>query len=276
MGVQHIHAFLVHPGKGGRDKIEINGTTVPLAGSIVNLLDSIYSRSDQECKIDISFRPSPDGKQQNDCRDLLIGYVSDPTLDSAKLVAERLRDTTDGRSGLGLLFLIVGKESANHKIVISRFPTDSAIYVDEKARSLTVEFLERVFMKNKASYKAVVYQDTSMRGGFWTGRWPDMANIGYWPPNIPREETVTAFIAAYAIQGYAQCADGALEAGFEKIVLYGVRVALEIVPTHAARQLSDGRWTSKLGNCEDIEHDTPEMLNGPRYGAPVCFLKRQR
>jgi hypothetical protein len=33
-----------------------------------------------------------------------------------------------------------------------------------------VEFLERVFMKNKASYKAVVYQDTSMRGGFWTGR----------------------------------------------------------------------------------------------------------
>ena len=106
--------------------------------------------------------------------------------------------------------------------------------------------------------------------------WPDMANIGYWPPNIPREETVTAFIAAYAIQGYAQCADGALEAGFEKIVLYGVRVAFEIVPTHAARQLSDGRWTSKLGNCEDIEHDTPEMLNGPRYGAPVCFLKRPR
>jgi hypothetical protein len=53
-----------------------------------------------------------------------------------------------------------------------------------------------------------------------------MANIGYWPPNIPREETVTAFIAAYAIQGYAQRGDGALEAGFEKIVLYGVTLKI--------------------------------------------------
>jgi hypothetical protein len=135
-----------------------------------NLLDSIYSRSDQECDIDITFRPTQYGKQQNDCRDLLVGYLSSPTLDTAKLLAERLRDTTDGRSGLGLLFLIVGKESANHKIVISRFPTDSAIYVDEKARSLTVEFLERVFMKNKASYKAVAYQHSSLRGGFWSGQ----------------------------------------------------------------------------------------------------------
>lgn len=106
--------------------------------------------------------------------------------------------------------------------------------------------------------------------------WPDVANIGYWPPNIPREETVAAFVAAYALQGYAQCANGASEAGFEKIALYGVRVGRDIVPTHAARQLPDGRWTSKLGNCEDIEHDTLEMLNGPGYGAPVGFLRRPR
>jgi hypothetical protein len=106
--------------------------------------------------------------------------------------------------------------------------------------------------------------------------WPDAADIGYWPPNIPREETISAFIAAYALQGYVQCSDEALELGFEKIVLYGVRVGTDIVPTHAARQLVDGRWTSKLGNCEDIEHNTIEMLNGPRYGVPICFLKRSR
>jgi hypothetical protein len=168
--VQQIHTFLVHPGKGRLDKIEINGTTVPLAGSMFNLLDGIYTRSDQECDIDITFRPTPDGQQQNDCRDLLVGHLTGPTLDTAKLLAERLRDTTDGRSGLGLLFLIAGMENANHKVVISRFPTDSAIYVDENAQNLTVEFLERVFMKNKASYKAVVYQHPSLRGGFWSGR----------------------------------------------------------------------------------------------------------
>jgi hypothetical protein len=68
-------------------------------------------------------------------------------------IAERLALNTDQRSGLGLLFLIVGKEGKEHKIVLSRFPTDSAIYVDENPTALTVEFLERVLMKNKTSYK---------------------------------------------------------------------------------------------------------------------------
>jgi hypothetical protein len=71
---------------------------------------------------------------------------------------------------LGLLFLIVGKEGKEHKIVLSRFPTDSAIYVDESASALTVEFLERVFMKNKTSYKAVLYRHASLKAGFWSGR----------------------------------------------------------------------------------------------------------
>src|SRR5208337_1990217 len=35
--------------------------------------------------------------------------------------------------------------------------------------------------------------------------WPDARNIGYWPPNIPREETLDAFERAYALQGYATC-----------------------------------------------------------------------
>lgn len=108
--IQQIHTFLVRPGKGGREKLEVNGTDVPLSGSMFNLLAGIYDRSDEECNIHINFRPSADGKQQNDCRDLLTGYLSGRTLDTAKLLAERLRDTTDGRSGLGLLFLLAGME----------------------------------------------------------------------------------------------------------------------------------------------------------------------
>src|SRR6516225_10973263 len=37
--------------------------------------------------------------------------------------------TTYNRSGLGLLFLISGREGQKHKIVISRFPTDTASLV---------------------------------------------------------------------------------------------------------------------------------------------------
>ena len=150
--------------------MEVDGTEIPLSGGMFSLLRGIYERSDEECNIQINFRPRADGKQQNECRDLLTGHLTGRNLDTARLLAERLRDTTDGRSGLGLLFLIAGTEGSSQKVVISRFPTDSAIFVDETAQKFTVAFLERVFMKNKGSYKAVVYQDTSLQGGFWIGR----------------------------------------------------------------------------------------------------------
>jgi hypothetical protein len=168
--IQQIHTFLVRPGKGGHERLDINGTDVPLNGRIFSLLGGIYDRAGEECKIHISFRRDADGNQQNECRSLLTAHLRNRTLDTARLLAERLRDTTDGRSGLGLLFLVAGTEGTHHKIVISRFPTDSAILVDENPAQFTVEFLERVFMKNKTSYKAALYQDVSLQGGFWTGR----------------------------------------------------------------------------------------------------------
>lgn len=168
--IQKIHTFLVKPGKGGHEKLEINGTEVPLSGGMFNLLSGIYERSEEECDIQISFCPTSDGKQKNECRDLVVKHLSVRNVDSARVLAERLRDVTDGRSGLGLLFVIIGKDNGAHKIVISRFPTDSAIFVDENPKNFTVAFLERVFMKNKTSYKAVVYKNKSLEGDFWTGR----------------------------------------------------------------------------------------------------------
>ena len=170
MPIQHIGAFLVHPGKGGREKLDINGAKVDLSGNMFNLLGGIYSKSDEECNIPITFKPNTEGQQKNECRDLLLRYLRNPGLDAGRSLATRLRDHTDGRSGMGLLFVIYGKEGNDHKVVISRFPTDSAIYVDEDKRQLTVAFLERVFMKNKFSYKAVAYQDSSLQGGFWSGK----------------------------------------------------------------------------------------------------------
>src|SRR5581483_8000584 len=170
LSIQHIHTFLVRPAKGGHEKLDIKGTSVPLSGGMFNLLNNIYMKSQEECDIDISFRPASDGQQQNDCRDLVIRHLKQPTLETGRLLAERLSYRTDNRSGLGLLFLIVGKEGDDHRIVISRFPTDNAILVDDETADFTVQFLERVFMKNKSSYKAVLYQDQSLQGGFWTGR----------------------------------------------------------------------------------------------------------
>jgi hypothetical protein len=44
-------------------------------------------------------------------------------------------------------------------------------------------------------------------------------------------------------------------------------------PKHAARQLANGRWTSKLGELEDIEH-TLNGLDGIWYGSVMLILKR--
>ena len=46
--------------------------------------------------------------------------------------------------------------------------------------------------------------------------------------------------------------------------------------THAAVQLNDGRWSSKLGVHEDISHRTPESLESELYGVVNCYMRRPR
>lgn len=83
------------------------------------------------------------------------------------------------------------------------------------------------------------------------------------------EETLDAFAAAFATLGYAPCSDERPEHGFEKIALF----AAAGLPTHAARQLPGGRWTSKLGLREDVEHDL-HAVAGEVYGTAALVLKR--
>ncbi|MDA0833230.1 MAG: hypothetical protein O2955_06765 [Planctomycetota bacterium] len=93
----------------------------------------------------------------------------------------------------------------------------------------------------------------------------------YWPVESPMGEYGIGILEqAFISLGYEDCHDGVFEAGFEKVALYGSGIFY----THAARQLSDGKWTSKLGREEDIEHDSPEDIAGGIYGEVVQFMKR--
>jgi hypothetical protein len=104
--------------------------------------------------------------------------------------------------------------------------------------------------------------------GLWW--WPDQEEIGYWPDGVKREETLARFEEAYGTLGYKKCEGGALESGFEKIALYLYKGK----PSHAAKQLPDGRWKSKLGDWEDIEHNTTRAVEGYGYGEAVLYMKR--
>jgi len=101
--------------------------------------------------------------------------------------------------------------------------------------------------------------------------WPDRMLTAYWPAEIPREETLLAFSSAFRIIGYEECASAELEEGIQKIALY----ARDGTPTHAARQLANGHWTSKLGRAEDIQHELAD-LEGPTYGRVVKLFRRPR
>jgi hypothetical protein len=88
----------------------------------------------------------------------------------------------------------------------------------------------------------------------------------------PSNETLEAFEAAFATLRYVRCTDASLELRYEKIAIYASTAG---VPTHAARQLHTGRWTSKLGHLEDIEHSSPDALISNSYGSPVLFMRRR-
>ena len=98
---------------------------------------------------------------------------------------------------------------------------------------------------------------------------------GYWPQGIPREETMAAFIQAYQQMGYEICNNDLQEMGFQKVALFADKNGK---PTHAARQLANGRWTSKLGRNIDVEHDLRVLAQVmpvlSSYGDVAAVLRR--
>jgi len=125
------------------------------------------------------------------------------------------------------------------------------------------------------NYKVTSGEDPKYNCITWAygehGRWFWPMKRGFWPANVPREETIKAFIELFASIGYQRCDDSSLEPEYEKVATY----ALNGIPTHAARQKNNGKWTSKLGASIDIEHDTLECLNGPIYGKVAVIMKRK-
>ena len=92
----------------------------------------------------------------------------------------------------------------------------------------------------------------------------------YWPPGATREETLSSFVEAYSLLGYAPCLTADWESNLGKIAIYAVGA----VPTHVARQMPSGWWTSKLGPSVDIEHTTPDAVGGGVYGEVAAILSR--
>jgi hypothetical protein len=104
--------------------------------------------------------------------------------------------------------------------------------------------------------------------------WPSH-EIGDWwpiPVNDNDPENIAEFFKAFATEGFTlKCNDESYEDGFEKVAFFANS---KNKITHAARQLSNGSWTSKMGWGEDIEHLTLTVVECPIYGKATHFLKK--
>ena len=142
--------------------------------------------------------------------------------------------------------------------------------------------LERLFPRLSGSDYAITspalrrYNCIAWAAGEESRWWEPGLPVGgyFWPSGAPQENTVEGWSQAFVSHGgYQSCDNGELEEGMEKIAIYA---AADGTPTHVARQLPSGDWTSKLGRFEDIRHATLESLadDPPAYGRVVRFLKR--
>lgn len=111
-------------------------------------------------------------------------------------------------------------------------------------------------------YNCIAYAAGDMKR--WWSHLP-----GYeWPAT--RSPKIESLVQVFAGLGYEVCDDLEVEDGYEKVALY----ARNGMWKHAARQDDSGKWVSKLGPDEDIEHTTPEGLTGSHYGEVHCIMRR--
>ena len=115
-----------------------------------------------------------------------------------------------------------------------------------------------------------VYNCIAYAAGYSDQPWSDEQG-DYWPPQVAQNPTVRGLENLFKWLGFKKCHGPRLEAGYEKVALYG---SMNLW-THAALQTPNGRWRSKLGEKQLIEHQTPPGVSGEQYGRPYLYMRRR-
>lgn len=143
---------------------------------------------------------------------------------------------------------------------------------------------------NVSSKKDINYNCIAWAGmednEFW---WPEVTpynkldGVKYnWPFKIKNNEKLQYFIELFSHLGYIEESDNYQNEhpDYRKIALFikadsnnPDRLLCDC--THAARQLKNGLWASKLGRDHDIEHSNPYDLEGKAYGKLAIILKKK-
>ncbi len=129
-----------------------------------------------------------------------------------------------------------------------------------------------------AKYNCIAHAAGNNEKWWWAVDTATVGNDVFWFNNLSGQATLENFILAFGKLGYEPCEDSEFENGFEKVAIYVSTkdkiYAPKGTPTHMARQLKNGNWTSKLGKDVDISHKTLQSIEGEIYGIVKQILKR--
>jgi hypothetical protein len=144
--------------------------------------------------------------------------------------------------------------------------SDERHHFESSFPNLKNTFFEIISPPDK-NYNCVAWA-MGINDGIW---WPDRYNQYYWP-DPKRENTMEGFIRAFQSLGFEVTKSRIVEDDYEKIAIYGN----EFGPHHVARQLPDGKWTSKCGDEEDIIHELNGLEDSISYGQVIIVMKKHR
>ncbi|HEY1718719.1 MAG TPA: hypothetical protein VGH42_10575 [Verrucomicrobiae bacterium] len=103
----------------------------------------------------------------------------------------------------------------------------------------------------------------------------------HWPSELPpKDYTFENFVRLFENLGYKKRTDARFEILYKKVAIYAIYGYFEKDKwgfSHVCDQLNSGGWTSKLGDAEDIKHNSLESLEGnnDEYGEVKIILKRR-
>jgi hypothetical protein len=95
----------------------------------------------------------------------------------------------------------------------------------------------------------------------------------YWPKGVERHWSMKTVIHVLSEYGFDEEVELAtFEDGIVKVAIYA---DVDEYPTHFARQLANGKWTSKAGELIDFEHDSLECLHCDDYGKVTKIVQKK-
>jgi hypothetical protein len=157
---------------------------------------------------------------------------------------------------------------------VTDFPDDYELLTSIQKLELEIPALRGGNGYRDTSEETIDYNCLSWALGInWTRYDPTPRCAGYyWFPGVPRKWDEPTIKKVFENHNYRVATNYELEPGYEKVVFYRNEAG---IPTHFARQLQNGKWTSKIGNLNDIEHDNLDLIAVPRYGKPGLVMKRE-